>query len=165
MSRNVDVSDPSKLSEADAYYAFDRGLLTGEQMEELGLDPVRSVMVDGPPHTRPHTGDANTAGLTQEDLDKRVLDEEKLEPRKENLTEPQLQGYEPREPVEREDTTDEDDEEITVHRPPEGWGKLGVDDLRVAAVERDLSTRGNKRDLVERLEARDAGAEEEPEEV
>jgi hypothetical protein len=166
MSRTVDVSDPSKLSESDAYYAFDRGLLSDKQMDELGLDPRRSVKVDDPPHLRPHTGDANTRGLTQEDLDDRVLEEEDLEPKEANLTEPQLQGYEPPELVPGPDEDkDEGDDEITVVKPSEGWNKLGVDKLRVACVERDLSTSGNKPDLVARLEAYDRGEEEEVEEV
>lgn len=156
MSRTVDVTNWRNLSESDAYYAFDRGLLTGEQMEELGYDPSRSVRSDGPPHTQVHTGDANTAGLSQADLDKQQVDEADLEPLEENLTEPQLQGYEPPEPVPGPDVVVNEDEDY------EDWTVMV---LREECAARDLSVSGNKAELVARLKADDAGTQEEPEEV
>jgi len=166
MSRTVDVTKPEELSEADALYAFDRGMLTDEQMEELGFDPRRSVLTDPHPSLTPNFGDANTTGRTQRDLDKAELSEEELEPLEENLTEPQLQGVELPQPVTRDEDEDGDDsDEIDVTRPPEGWQKLKVGPLRVACVERELSTSGNKDDLVARLDAFDRGEEEEIEEV
>lgn len=59
MSRDIDTSDLSKLSEADLKYLRDRGRLTPEQERELlgGINPE-------PPSGRslektPHTGDVN----------------------------------------------------------------------------------------------------------
>jgi SAP domain len=159
MSRVVDVSKPEDLSEADALYAFDRGMLTDEQMEELGYDPRRSVLTDPHPSLTPNFGDANTTGKTQRDVDKAELSEEDLEPLEANLTEPQLQGVELPQPVTRDE-----DEDVIVD-PDDSYDNWKAPRLREECAVRGLSTSGNKPDLVDRLERNDRGEDDAVEEV
>jgi hypothetical protein len=162
MSRNIDVSDPSKLSEAEAVYAHSRNLLTDDQMKKLGYDPDRAVLTDAPLQFQTHTGDANTHGLTQADLDKRVVDEEELEPAEENLTEPQIEDDEEPTPLAFDDDEDEDEDDEDDEEEVE-YSSMTNEQLRIEIVRRnegrapedELSTEGNKKTLIATLEEDD----------
>lgn len=163
MSREIDLSKGvGGLSPAEIGYAYQRGMITDEQLREAGYEPMDVVHGDLPVHEQPETGDANTRAKTQEDLDNEQVPEEDFEPREKNLTEPQTKGF--RRPVTLEDegSDDEDDEDDgTVEIPDDrNYDEWTNDQRRAELADRGLSVNGKKDVLIARLresdEARDA---------
>lgn len=66
MSREINVKDPKKLSESDRQYLWERGRLPE------GAEPPRAATGRGPLADYPNTGDANTFGLTNEEIRARL---------------------------------------------------------------------------------------------
>jgi hypothetical protein len=165
MARDIDTSDLSKLDEAEVLYLHARNRLTDEQVEELGFDPKRAVLTDPPPAFQVHTGDANTSGVTQADIDKATQEDgdDSLEPKKENLTEPQLQGFDP-DAKENKPAEFTDDAVVNENDSYYNWETAQLnEELRV----RGLSTNGSDKQKAARLEKDDErqAAEEDSEEA
>lgn len=154
MSRTVQMEDPSKWDEAEALYLFARGQITEEQLRELGFDPARGVITDPPPAFMVHTGDANTSGVTQKDIDKATQNEgdDSLEPAEKNLTEPQLQGFDPESQVPAQFTKD------VVVNEEEEYSDWSSEQLEEELAARGLSTGGSDKQKAARLEKDDAKA-------
>ena len=134
MSKQLDLSDPSKLDDNDLQYALSRGLLSAEVVDSIMQDPARRSAVTGDLYMPTsiedtvHTGTINSAGLTQEEYDRAV---ELLR----------------REQGDEEEGSGEPDDY------DEGWNN---DDRRAELSRRGLDVEGTKAELIERLLADDA---------
>lgn len=159
MSKTLDLSDLSALDDDDLQYAHQRGLITDAQLaEHLGTDEftlVDQIAKNGISQGVPlseiaNTGDANTRGLTNEDLLKEVERRGLLE-RLDN----EKRGAGPA-------ASDDEDDEALVEEPYEDARN---DDLRAELSRRGLSVDGNKTELVQRLREDDEAEDDEDEET
>lgn len=152
MSKTIDLSDLSALSEEDLIYAHQRNLIDDEQLAKaVGEDEfelAESIHKQGgqptPLEEVAHTGDANTAGLTTEQL------ERELERRR---------AREARETASA--AGDEEDEELD-------YSTMSNDELRAEIARRNegrededkLDLTGRKAELIAVLEEDDEDSED-----
>jgi len=142
MSKQLDLSDPTKLSDEDLQYALSRGKLPQDVVDSIMQDPERRAAATGnlfaptPIEDQVHTGTINSAGLTQAEYDRAV------------------------ELLRQEQGGDDDEEDEGSGEPEdydEGWNN---DDRRAELSRRGLPVEGNKDELIARLLADDAEDED-----
>jgi len=154
MSRQIDASNLDVLSDAELGYLFARSQITEEQLRERGVDPSQVVSSEIPLQFLVHTGDANTKGVTQQDIDKLnkhdAENEDDLGPDEASLTEPQLEGQSLPEPLSFDDDDDAVVDESDDYR---NWTN---EQLRTELATRGLDVSGKKEELAARLEENDA---------
>lgn len=157
MSRIIDKSDLSTLSDDDLYYLHTRGeISTAELANNLGTTSkqvasgLKQMLGAKPnPDDVAHTGDANTRGLTKEEHEAQVA---------------ALRGE-----ADEEEGEEGDDEPIV--SPPYDAAGVTNDHLRAEIARRNegrdeddqLSLDGNKASLIETLEADDEASDEDEE--
>lgn len=162
MSRHIDMSDLDALDDEELLYLHQRNLITDRQLAELTggtedeVGEALKLLAEPRPLSEvPHTGDANTSGLDQEGLERKL----------ERLAKEQGVG---------EGDEDDEDEQL-VYPPyttnPEG-GAASNDLLRAEISRRNegrdeedkLSLEGKKDDLITTLTEDDEDEDSEDEE-
>ncbi|MGH9907773.1 MAG: SAP domain-containing protein [Pyrinomonadaceae bacterium] len=144
MSRTIDLSDGyDALDEDELLYLWQRGEVSDEVLRERDIkvplaedNPVAALQ------DLPNFGVVNTQGKPVPT----PLTEKELQPRKGNLTKPQLRG---------EDEDEETEEEFVEVPENTDYANWTNDQLRAELADRDLSVEGRKSDLVARLEESD----------
>lgn len=137
MSKVIEVPDDlSELSRDDALYLHQRGRITDDQLQEAIGEPGPSLSEPRPVEDIPHTGDANTAGLSKEDLEERAA-----------------------RMAAEQGMDDDEDEDEDDGLDPDDYDSATNDQLRAELARRGLSVEGNKAALIERLQE-DDGEEE-----
>lgn len=134
MSREIDPNT-KKLSDYDKQYLEDRGVLPREEPVYAGTTLLKEL---------PNTGDANTAGLTIEEL------EAELDRRREAEAEESDANQEKYQEALAAQGLDEESEPSADYT--KGWTQ---DSRREELAKRGLSTEGSAKELVLRLRASD----------
>ena len=139
MSKDIDTSDPKKLSSDDIRYLAERGRLP-KGVDNPIKDPNRPALGD-----MVHTGDANTLAVTTEEL------EAELARRREAEGEVAAKNLEKdRAELRREKagvaSAQEDDDDR-----PYTYADKNDDELRAILTERGLTTEGTRKTLRRRL--------------
>lgn len=146
MSKQIEVpEDLTQLSESDALYLHQRGRLTDEQLAlATGTDLGRTVDGLAQSHQPPpldeiaNTGDANTAGITKEELE--ILQQRRAAA----------------EAAENDDEDEDDDDDVL---DPDDYESATNDQLRAELARRELDVSGRKDELIERLREDDTEEE------
>lgn len=161
MSLKLSTKDPEQLSDQELLYLITREStpngLTAAQIRDLQVeqgvsdeDLQRAVAGETTTiHDLPHTGDANTVGRTQRDLDK--LGEGGDEQRRKDAR-AAAEASRAQQPRAADDETSDEYIVAPGHYEDEG---VTNDDRRAELARRGLATEGKKTELIERLEADD----------
>jgi hypothetical protein len=147
LSRTVDKSDLSSLSDEDLIYLHTRSEITTRELAEArGISEsqaesqIREALLHHVPLSdRVNTGDANTAGLDADEYKRRTRVQNDLPP--------------------DEDEDEEDDEDTE----EDAYDGMTNDQLRAELASRDLPVSGKQEELIRRLREDDASEEDDEE--
>lgn len=148
MSKTIDLSDPTNLSEEDVRYLAERGRLPKGIPNPL-KDPNRPALGD-----MVHTGDANTLAITTEELEAELARRREVE-----AVQAQENLKKDREALRREKAgvapapEGEDDDSPR----PYTYGDKDDEELKAILSQRGLATDGTRKTLRRRLVEDDAG--------
>lgn len=151
MSKTIDPNTPlSELDEDDLLYLHQRSRITDAELaqaldqdgadEDAVAEAMKQFSQAPDPANLANTGDANTAGLDQEALARKVQRMAKEQDARSAT------------PADELDEDDEDDDLDDVPYTDKRWTN---DKLREELAGRNLSTEGNKQELIARLEKDD----------